>query len=177
MLLAHKRFTMLMNVPMGLWRKWWMKIHFSIEVLNISINIRITHPMRNLIQWDLNKMAHILQTAHSNAFSCKKSSVFWFLLTFVQWSNWQYARISTCYTPDSKVHGANMGPTWVLSAPDGPHVGPMNLAIRDINHSLNQWWHNLLNGLKNNYIMQVYHLYSSLHYHLTSCMPKLFIYN
>ena len=33
--------------------------------------------------------------------------------------------------PDSKVHGANMGPTWVLSAPDGPHVGPMNLAIRE----------------------------------------------
>ena len=32
--------------------------------------------------------------------------------------------------PDSKVHGANMGPTWVLWAPDGPHVGPMNLAIR-----------------------------------------------
>ena len=32
--------------------------------------------------------------------------------------------------PDSKVHWANMGPTWVLSAPDGPHVGPMNLAIR-----------------------------------------------
>ena len=32
--------------------------------------------------------------------------------------------------PDRKVHGANMGPTWVLSAPDGPHVGPMNLAIR-----------------------------------------------
>ena len=31
--------------------------------------------------------------------------------------------------PDSKVHGANMGPTWVLSAPCGPHVGPMNLAI------------------------------------------------
>ena len=32
--------------------------------------------------------------------------------------------------PDSKVHGANMGPTAVLSAPDGPHIGPMNLAIR-----------------------------------------------
>ena len=35
-----------------------------------------------------------------------------------------------CVYQDSKVHGANMGPTWVLSAPDGPHVGPMNLAIR-----------------------------------------------
>ena len=31
--------------------------------------------------------------------------------------------------PNSKVHGANMGPIWVLWAPDGPHVGPMNLAI------------------------------------------------
>ena len=34
--------------------------------------------------------------------------------------------------PDSKVHGANMGPTWVLSAPDGLHVGPANLAIREL---------------------------------------------
>ena len=34
--------------------------------------------------------------------------------------------------PNNKNHGANMGPTWVLSAPDGPNVGPMNLAIRDI---------------------------------------------
>ena len=38
--------------------------------------------------------------------------------------------LSSSIFPDSKVHGANMGPTWVLSAPDGPHVGPMNLAIR-----------------------------------------------
>ena len=37
----------------------------------------------------------------------------------------------TYNTQDNKVHGANMGPTWVLSAPDGPHVGHMNLAIRD----------------------------------------------
>ena len=57
-------------------------------------------------------------------------------------SNW-LSKLSSCHTsnqitfqeltridPDSKVHGANMGPTWVLSAPDGPHVGPMNLAIR-----------------------------------------------
>ena len=34
--------------------------------------------------------------------------------------------------PDSEVHGVNMGPTWVLSAPDGPHVGPMNFATRDL---------------------------------------------
>ena len=34
--------------------------------------------------------------------------------------------------PDSKVNGTCMGPTWVLSAPDGPHVDPMNLIIRGL---------------------------------------------
>ena len=52
------------------------------------------------------------------------------------------------YIPDSKVHGANMGPTWVLSAPDGPHVGPMNLAIRDglqiIHHFVRAWLTNYI---------------------------------
>ena len=32
-----------------------------------------------------------------------------------------------------------MEPTWVLSAPDGPHVGPMNLAIRGITSPRVQW--------------------------------------
>ena len=31
--------------------------------------------------------------------------------------------------PDSKVHGANMGPIWARQDPGGPHVGHMNLAI------------------------------------------------
>ena len=33
------------------------------------------------------------------------------------------------YFPDSKVHGANMGPIWGRQDPGGSHVGPMNLAI------------------------------------------------
>ena len=31
--------------------------------------------------------------------------------------------------PDSKVHGAQMGPIWGRQDPGGPHVGPMNFAI------------------------------------------------
>ena len=31
--------------------------------------------------------------------------------------------------PDSKVHGANMGPIWGRQDPGGPYVGPMNFAI------------------------------------------------
>ena len=56
-------------------------------------------------------------------------------------------KLSTCWIvlkiikdiriiPDSKVHRANMGPTWFLSAPCGLHVGPRNLAIRDITNRI-----------------------------------------
>ena len=31
--------------------------------------------------------------------------------------------------PDSKVHGANMGPNWGRQDPGGPFVGPRNFAI------------------------------------------------
>ena len=55
--------------------------------------------------------------------------------------------------PDSKVHGAKMGSTWVLSAPDGPNIGPMNLAIRDAHpylcHQNVSLGHN---GLKDKYL-------------------------
>ena len=37
-------------------------------------------------------------------------------------------RLDNAY-PDSKVHGANMGPIWGRQDPGGPHVGPMNLPI------------------------------------------------
>ena len=36
---------------------------------------------------------------------------------------------STFTNPDSKVHGANMGPIWGQQDPDGSHVGLMNFAI------------------------------------------------
>ena len=66
---------------------------------------------------------------HRNVMKC------WGLLIHLcQWSCSLFIHIMACQlgaNPDSKIHGANMGPTWVLSAPDGPHVGAMNLAIRE----------------------------------------------
>ena len=53
--------------------------------------------------------------------------------TYIRWTHslWTDCQVlSNLCTPDTKVHGANMGLTWILSAPDAPHVGPMNLAIR-----------------------------------------------
>ena len=37
--------------------------------------------------------------------------------------------VQSIEVPDSKVHGANMGPTWGRQDPGGPHVGLMNLVI------------------------------------------------
>ena len=41
--------------------------------------------------------------------------------------------------PDSKVHGANMGPIWGLQDPGGPHVGPINFAIWVFNEIKSVW--------------------------------------
>ena len=49
--------------------------------------------------------------------------------------------------PDGQVHEANMGPTWVLSAPDGPHVGPMNIVIK-VNLSLGTMGSSHYNGTR-----------------------------
>ena len=47
------------------------------------------------------------------------------------WTVW------TCVAsyPDSKVHGANMGPIWGRQDPGGPHVGPMNFVIWVVTYS------------------------------------------
>ena len=47
-------------------------------------------------------------------------------------SSGKVSNLYPVYSPDCKVHGTSMGPAWVLSAPDGPHVGPMNLAVRGV---------------------------------------------
>ena len=45
-------------------------------------------------------------------------------------------------TPDSKVHGADMGPIWGRQDPGGPHIGPMNFAIWDfIQSNESNHWH------------------------------------
>ena len=62
-------------------------------------------------------MAYFMSMAEQGLSQCEEvlhtEHVFWMAETF----------------PDSKVHGANMGPIWDRQDPGGPHVGPMNLAI------------------------------------------------
>ena len=61
---------------------------------------------------------------------------------------WMWCGVECRKTPHSKVHWANTGPTWALSAPGhgGSHIGLMNLAIWDTmtlrsrQRTLPRWW-------------------------------------
>ena len=75
------------------------------------------------------------------------------------------------YCPDSKFHGANLGPTWVLSAPDGPHVGPMNLAIRVVYHKTN-----MMNCSIYFRSVDIVHLWWALHLRLWDSSLRQWIY-
>ena len=47
----------------------------------------------------------------------------------ISWCLHDHCVVKWFRVPDSKVHGANMGPIWGRQDPRGPHVGPMNLVI------------------------------------------------
>ena len=78
-----------------------------------------------LLLFDVGHLTHILQgyVTETTASIQMKQHI-------ISLPNIFYESTMIIRVPDSNVHGANMRPIWVLSAPDGPHVGPMNLAIR-----------------------------------------------
>ena len=45
-------------------------------------------------------------------------------------------RLQKYIYPDSKVHGAFMGPTWGRQDPGGPHAGPIILLIWETDQPL-----------------------------------------
>ena len=83
---------------------------------------------------------------HVQGLICQWQYIFMILCLNVRFDNSGHVMLRASYVNDnrwldSKDHGANMGPIWVLSAPDGPHVGPMNLAIGYIMESKQQTRH------------------------------------
>ena len=55
-------------------------------------------------------------------------TITWKFGWYIVVSQWPFSNTAL----DGNTHGANIGPTWVLSAPVGPHVGPTNLVIRGV---------------------------------------------
>ena len=77
-------------------------------------------------------LSYVWECMYMNIFVNCNIFIFCRLLTFITiWYSPQNPFANGLWSiPDNKVHVAHMVPTWVLSAPGGPHVGPMNLAIR-----------------------------------------------
>ena len=105
---------------------------FRFVTFHISTYTILTTVTKKYIRWPF--PFHLLSMGNS----CHN---FHWKTTLQSWSSMVYfepvAYLAFCISPDSKVHGANMGPTWALSAPGGPHVGPMNLAIREASNDDN----------------------------------------
>ena len=92
----------------------------------IILSIRFIHAYigANCLKFPFKDM-HLTCRLHNDDWFIRKSvytdcNYVWFSVTIG----------NTKRFPDSKAHGANTWPTWDPWAPDGPHVGPMNLAIR-----------------------------------------------
>ena len=62
--------------------------------------------------------------------------------------------------PDSKVHGANMGPIWGRQDPGGPHVGPMDFAIWDciVQTFFVLWFRYMQNDVPNYHAVIISHI-------------------
>ena len=95
--------------------------------MSLWVSDLIAPPERSYIDMDCKHRA--LEVFTSGAVSLR--NIVMFLVSCSDLTQEEDTRAWLYHNPDSKVHGANMGPTWVLSAPDGPHVGPMNHAIRE----------------------------------------------
>ena len=101
-------------------RQWRLWVKVSSTVCDIWSSLYITL-----------KFVYRHQSLASSSLSrsdSKSIKIYIYFKSYIQLGRKTYLLL--CINPDSKVHGASMGPTWALSVPDGPHVGPMNLAIR-----------------------------------------------
>ena len=85
-------------------------LHYHIVI----VNIKKKSSMQNMFQMYLSLFIKISLGKSSNS--------------FIQASD-DHALNLADIDPDSKVHGANMGPIWGRRDPGGPHVGTMNFAI------------------------------------------------
>ena len=87
--------------------------------------------LRNTFQCKFNDNTKISFNVHVfESFGCKMLAILFrhqFNYLLMLWNDPFFYKTLNC--PDSKVHGANMGPIWGRQDPGGPHVGPVNFAI------------------------------------------------
>ena len=99
--------------------KHWLKAEFLSPLHIPGANDFIVYN-----QFDLQKNGHVTSGYSIHKTKCTKKALLFITMYVIKIQQNEAAS-----NPYSKIHRANMGPTWVLSAPDGPQVGPMKLVI------------------------------------------------
>ena len=112
-------------------RRWWWKISAMPGSLYTHNKHPIARLMGNYVVWIL----EWCRRCHDEIRLCEQQKCGRhsdrYMILSQQEPHISYSRVGYG-VQDSKLHGVSMGPTWVPSAPDGPHVGPMNFAIRGV---------------------------------------------
>ena len=110
----------------------WMSLPAGIMAMAMSV-VKLAKmfwmPIKWLVWWSLHPAdSPIPHRMLSYLCCCNKMCTSIFIMADIchKVMGLWYGRAVRCLynTPDNKVHGANMGPTWVLSAPDGPPCWP-----------------------------------------------------
>ena len=109
------------------------------------LNFDIPNNDKHVVVWlcyypgpiEMNKWANCAPMSNSNDYAvfklcCCNAQISYRILVvlFVIQYTHENIECTDSNIPDSRDHGAKLGPTWVMSAPDGPHVRPMNLATK-----------------------------------------------
>ena len=109
----------------NIWKAQWK--HFFMLEAQMSIPMTVAMAMKIYLLASLT-LVNRMQYSCDMIFIVQNDT--YFLRSFDN-SNWRRGlnpELMRSY-PDIKIHGANTGPTWLLSASGGPHVGPMNIAF------------------------------------------------
>ena len=97
---------------------WYIVLHQRCFSQDQSIRWRCFWCLKTITHW-------LLQDEISGSIAHNKD----FLQMLCTIPLWKCVMAPVNTYPNSKVHGANMGPIWGRQDPGGPHVGPMNFAI------------------------------------------------
>ena len=132
-----------------------MKIQL-VTLATLQLKLALKLCIMIMIIWHVSSVKPLFFTVFSNEATALMNIVTWWStnvwcsadLTFLSqrsmysivtkwhWSGSELQYDALDYTdPDSKDHGANMGPIWGRQDPGGPHVGPMNHAIWELIHA------------------------------------------
>ena len=131
--LLHWHCGNLTIAPVPAKQPWWIWINTSCEFI---MNDCITTTKQSTTKLCAYFLGYTVVPWLLIACQCKDNgeiSKYNFRFTTKNISTWRFeiCREWPNITSESKVHVANIEPTWVLSDPCGPHVGPINFAIRD----------------------------------------------